>query len=111
MKATYDGLEYHIFLDSDNEELERLFKDHLCGYLINAGSEFKIGKSVNLRLGNARHKNGIDFHYTPRRSKKLKDAKGIDIIINKTAYDLLHKSGQLISSGKGYKVRIDYWMH
>lgn len=106
MKAEFDGQDYMLILDKDQDELLSLWKGKLEAYLTEAFGDKDLGKIVTLELGENKGSDGIEVKYIPK-NEIWENIQRIQVKMNKDAYNHVNQRGNFGTRyGIGDKIEI-----
>ncbi len=103
MKALFDGLDYHLILDSAKRELNRLLmttpkKARITAALRDFHSRKELGPRVSLELGDTNHADGIELTLIPENARNNEEIEKVRVVIDQQAYDILCRTGFAVST-------------
>lgn len=91
MRAEFDGLDYFLYLDREEGELENLKSKSLTAQLKKSFSDVDLDKLVILSYGENNGPDGIEFVFFPEITwDKLQEAR---VTINERAYRHIRERG------------------
>ncbi len=95
MKATFDGMDYTLFLNPETREMQRLGTgEKLEAPLKEHWGDKDLGKVVSLELAENRATDGIEFKQFPEDAENWEAIQKIQVRLNGRAYNHVRSHGQ-----------------
>jgi len=89
MKAKFDGLDYHLYLDKQEDELRKVKDKSLEAGLQSFRGDKDLGIKVVLAFGEVKNPQGIELSMIPENAHGFEHIQCIDVTIGDYAYSLL----------------------
>ena len=93
MRAEFDGQDFTLYLDKNNQELQQLRNTSLQARLQTPFGGEDLGKIVTLRFGENKGNDGIELKYLPEGTSGWENIQEVKVTINDRAYGYVQQRG------------------
>ena len=96
MKAKFDCLDYHLFIDET--EFEKLKKFFLDAPLKDWREQEYLGTKIILMTGETKHPDGIDLLINPVNAIDFRNMQNITVVLSETVYNRLRENRIVVTT-------------